>query len=241
MTATSFRVGTSGWHYAHWAGLFYPADLPPGDWLGFYARHFDTVEINRSFYRLPTAGAMQAWRDAVPEGFVFAVKGSRFITHMKKLKESGAALAAFLPLLDELRDKRGPVLFQLPPRWSCNVARLAAFLDAWPGGVPCAFEFRDPSWHCAAVYEVLRAHNAAFCVFDIGGFRSPAVVTADFVYLRLHGPGAPYSGCYTSAALGEWAAAIEGWRGLRAVYVYFDNDQAAYAVRNALELKDMLG
>lgn len=238
--AASLRIGTSGWHYEHWRGEFYPDDLSPAEWLSFYARRFDTVEVNSSFYRLPTLKAVQAWHDAVPEDFLFALKGSRFITHMKKLKDPAASVASFLPVLEPLREKRGPVLFQLPPNWKCNPGRLAAFLAAWPASIPCAFEFRDRSWHCAEIYALLRAHNAAFCMFDLGGFHTPSVLTADFTYIRLHGPDGPYAGCYGEAALAEWAERIRSWQGLRAVYVYFDNDQAAYAVKNALQLKALL-
>jgi uncharacterized protein YecE (DUF72 family) len=234
------RIGTSGWHYPHWRGSFYPAGLPPSQWLSHYARHFDTVEINRSFYRLPTPRAVQDWIAATPPDFVFAVKGSRFITHMKKLKDPQTSTAAFIPVVEALGGRRGPVLFQLPPGWRCNLTRLAEFLEAWPAAIPCAFEFRDPSWHCPEVYGLLGRYNAAFCIFDIGGFRAPPEVTADFAYLRLHGPGAAYSGRY-GAALEEWAELIRGWRGLRAVYVYFDNDQAGYAVGDALDLKGILG
>ena len=235
-----YRIGTSGWHYPHWRGVFYPDALHESEWLGFYARHFDTVELNRSFYRLPTIKAVRDWMAATPEDFVFALKASRFITHMKKLKDPGASTAAFLPVVEALGAKRGPVLFQLPPRWRCNPVRLAEFLAAWPADIPCVFEFRDPSWHCPEIYGLLRRHNAAFCIFDLAGFRSPAEVTADFAYVRLHGSGAAYSGRY-GAALGEWAALIEGWSGLRAVWIYFNNDQGGYALRDALELRDMLG
>lgn len=236
----SIRIGTSGWHYEHWQGVFYPDDLPPSGWLAWYARHFDTVEINRSFYRLPTLKAVQAWHDATPENFLFAVKGSRFITHMKKLKDPEAGIASFLPVLEPLAAKRGPVLFQLPPHWKCNPGRLAGFLEAWPAGIPCAFEFRDPSWHCPEIYSLLESYNSAFCIFDIGGFCSPPQITADFAYIRLHGPDGPYAGCYGRRELEQWAERIRSWRELRAVYVYFDNDQAGYAVRNALELKALL-
>ncbi|MEW5944474.1 MAG: DUF72 domain-containing protein [Pseudomonadota bacterium] len=238
--SANVRIGTSGWHYEHWQGVFYPDGLPHAEWLAWYARHFDTVEINRSFYRLPSLKAVQAWHDATPQNFLFAVKGSRFITHMKKLKEPEAGIAVFLPVLEPLAAKRGPVLFQLPPRWKCNPERLAGFLAAWPAAIPCAFEFRDPSWHCREIYALLESHNAAFCIFDIGGFCSPPQLTTDFSYIRLHGPDGPYAGCYSRAALEGWAERIRSWRTLRQVYVYFDNDQAGYAVENALALKDLL-
>lgn len=235
-----FRIGTSGWHYEHWQGVFYPPGLAREQWLGHYAGVFDTVEINNSFYRLPSDAALHAWHDATPAGFLFSVKASRYLTHMKKLREPQAGLAKFLPPLVALGDKLGPLLFQLPPRWRCNAPRLAEFLAALPAGREYAFELRDPSWHCPEVLELLRAYNAAFCIYDLAGFCSPLHVTADFAYVRLHGPGAAYGGCYTDAALAQWAARMGAWRGLRRVYVYFDNDQAGYAVQNALALRALL-
>lgn len=208
--------------------------------LAFYARHFDTVEINYSFYRLPTPDAANAWRAATPPDFCFAVKASRFITHMKKLRDPEPALARLQPVLDALGAKRGPLLFQLPPRWARNRARLAEFLHSLPRNVRCAFEFRDASWHHPEIYDVLKQHNAAFCIYDLAGFRAPLAITADFTYVRLHGPHEAYGGSYSPQALAAWARRIRDWGDLRQVYVYFDNDQAAYAVRNALALKKLL-
>jgi len=234
------HIGTSGWVYPHWHGPFYPPDLPESDWLAFYAGQFASVEINRSFYRLPTRENFAAWRDGTPEGFVFAVKASRFITHFKKLKAPEQTLPPLLEAIEGLEGKLGPLLFQLPPRWHANPERLRTFLQALPKGLRAAFELRDPSWHTREVLDLLAEFNAAFCVYDIGGFESPRATTADFIYLRLHGPGAPYCGRYDKGALAEWAAWL-GQQKAKAAYVYFDNDEAAYAVRNALELKEMLG
>jgi len=237
-----FRIGTSGWHYGHWRGPFYPRDLPAARMLDFYARRFDSVEINNSFYRLPTAETFAAWRDAAPPGFLFAVKASRYLTHMKKLKEPEQGLERLLPRVEVLRKKLGPVLFQLPPFWDLNLDRLAAFLDALPRTHRYAFEFRHPAWHQAPVYELLARHNAAYCIYELAGFRSPVQVTAGFAYVRLHGPEGKYAGRYSPAALRFWARHIEEWRQrLKAVYVYFDNDQAGYAAPNAAELKAMAG
>ncbi|MEW6611257.1 MAG: DUF72 domain-containing protein [Pseudomonadota bacterium] len=235
-----YRIGTSGWHYRHWRGPFYPDGLPVTRMLAYYCRYFDTVEINNSFYQLPLARTLAGWRAATPPGFCFAAKGSRFITHMKKLKEPAAALARLLPVLEALEEKRGPLLFQLPPRWGRDAGRLAAFLAALPPGGDYAFEFRDPSWHHPEIYALLRQHNSAFCIFDLAGFCSPLELTADFAYVRLHGPDGPYAGSYGAEAIAAWAAQLRAWRPLRAVYVYFDNDQAAHAVHNALALKRLL-
>jgi uncharacterized protein YecE (DUF72 family) len=236
------RIGTSGWHYKHWCGPFYDERMPASKMLPFYYNRFDTVEINNSFYRLPTSDAFRCWRESTPRGFCFAVKASRFITHMKKLKDPENALENFLPRAEELKEKLGPILFQLPPKWTLNRDRLEEFLQALPRRHQYAFEFREHSWHTDQVYELLEKYNAAFCIYELNGFRSPEVITANFTYVRLHGPGGPYQGSYSSETLTAWAAKIGRWsRTLRDIYVYFDNDQAAYAVQNALELKHLMG
>jgi uncharacterized protein YecE (DUF72 family) len=234
------HIGTSGWHYNHWRGAFYPQDLPVKKWFYYYASRFDTVEINNSFYRLPSEAAFDSWRLSSPAGFCFAVKASRFITHMKKLKDPEAALANFLPRAARLEEKLGPILFQLPPFWEADPARLEAFLSALPRGHQYTFELRNASWFTPEVCRLLRRHNAAFCIYDLGGFASAAEVTADFVYVRLHGPGGKYQGSYDDTALRNWAAQIQRWQEeVRAIYVYFDNDQSAYAAHNASTLKSL--
>lgn len=234
-----WHIGTSGWHYRHWAGHFYPADLAAGAWLDYYARHFDTVEINSSFYGLPASSTIAGWLDATPDHFVFAVKASRFITHLKKLKQPEVSLPPFLKVLYRLGARRGPALIQLPPRWHSNAERLAAFLETWPVELPCAFELRDADWERPEIYALLHARNAALCIYDLGGYTSPLLATAGFAYLRLHGPDAPYRGRYSRAVLKQWVAQVRRLE-VKHVYVYFDNDQAAYAVRNALELKELV-
>lgn len=234
------HVGTSGWVYPHWRGPFYPAELDEAQWLGYYARHLPSVEVNRSFYRLPSRAQFAAWRAQTPEGFVFAVKASRFITHMKKLREPEHSLPPLLEAVAGLDDKLGPLLFQLPPRWRPDLGRLTAFLAALPQRTRAAFELRDPRWHGDAVLQLLEQHNAAFCIYDLAGFESPRAITADFVYLRLHGPGAAYRGRYGRRALAQWA----DWLRRQAVvdaYVYFDNDAAGHAVEDAITLRELLG
>ncbi|NWG87922.1 MAG: DUF72 domain-containing protein [Hydrogenophilaceae bacterium] len=233
------HIGTSGWVYPHWRGRFYPEGLPEPEWLGFYADHLASVEINRSFYRLPTQETFAAWREATPDGFVFSVKASRFITHMKKLKEPELTLPPLLQAMAGLGGKQGPLLFQLPPNWRLNPGRLRAFLQALPRDIRVAFELRDPSWHSEAVYDLLAEFNAAFCIYELAGFQSPRVITADFAYVRLHGPGAAYCGRYGAKALQAWADWLERQK-LTAAHVYFDNDEAAYAVRDALALAELL-
>lgn len=236
------RVGTSGWHYAHWKGPFYPEKMSSGDFLAFYSERFRTVEINNSFYRLPEARTFREWRDATPDGFLFSVKASRYITHMKKLKDPGGPVRKFLRRAEALGGKLGPVLFQLPPRWTRDPERLDSFLGTLPEGIRGAFEFRDPTWFVPEVYRILEDHGAAFCIYDLDGSVSPEEVTADFVYVRLHGPVGKYGGSYTPRKLSEWAGAISAWaRQGKDVYCYFDNDAQGYAVLNAAKLREMLG
>jgi uncharacterized protein YecE (DUF72 family) len=240
---TDIRIGTSGWHYKHWIGRYYPEGTRPAAMLPWYLRDFDTVELNNTFYRLPTETAFDNWRESVPDDFVFAVKGSRFITHMIKLKDPNRGIVNFVPRAQRLEKKLGPILWQLPPGWKVNVERLDEFLTALPKGVRYAFELRNESWMSDAVLEVLKKHHAAFCIYELAGYRSPLEITTDWSYIRLHGPTAfKYQGSYSNAQLEEWAARIDDWkRKLDAVYVYFDNDDSAYAVTNALTLKEIVG
>jgi|SRR5579884_3587670 len=240
--AGEIHIGTSGWHYKHWLGPFYPQGLPASKMLDFYLQSFDTVEINNSFYRLPSAETFEAWRKATPKNFVFAVKGSRFITHNKKLGDPEEPIERLFNSVDALKGKLGPILFQLPPMWKVNVPRLESFLRALPRRRQYAFEFRNETWNIAETYATLRRFNAAYCMFHLAGFQSPMEITANFTYIRLHGPGGKYQGSYDDAALGQWAARIQDWRAsLKDIYVYFDNDQAGYAVTDALRLKQLVG
>ena len=238
---TSIHIGTSGWHYGHWQGPFYPETLGSGDFLKFYSQKFHTVEINNSFYKLPEAATLKAWKDTVPANFIFAAKGSRFITHMKKLKDPEQSLSIFMERITHLGEKLGPILFQLPPRWFFNPERLRLFLAALPENFRYALEFRDPSWINDQTYQALADRGAAFCIYELAGYLSPKQVTADLVYIRLHGPGDAYQGSYDNRTLAGWAGAISTWAAQgKEVFCYFDNDEAGYAAQNALELQDML-
>jgi uncharacterized protein YecE (DUF72 family) len=236
------RIGTSGYHYKHWVGPFYPPKTPAAKMLEYYAQRFDTLELNNSFYRLPSIEAFEAWRDATPDRFVFAVKASRYITHQKKLKDPENALENILPRAEHLGKKLGPFLFQLPPRWQVNTGRLLHLLAILPHRHRYVFELRDPSWLTPEVYGILKKFNAAFCIYELAGYHTPFDITADFTYVRLHGPGVgKYQGSYTDRKLSEWARWIElQAKKLKAVYVYFDNDQAGYAAHNALALRRMV-
>src|SRR4051794_37782725 len=207
--------------------------------LPFYLNYFDTLELNNTFYRLPTIAALEGWRDAVPDNFIFAVKASRFLTHNKKLKDPENALDNLLPRVETLAEKLGPVLFQLPPKWRINLERLEEFLAALPRKHRYAFEFREISWMKDPVLDLLRKYDAAFCIYQIAGYHSHLHVTTDFAYVRLHGPTASkYAGSYSDAQLEKWADWIEKQQQrLRTIYFYFDNDQAGYAAQNALALK----
>lgn len=210
--------------------------------LEYYIRHFDTLELNNSFYRLPTVSAFECWRNDTPQNFVFAVKASRFITHNKKLKDPENAIENLLPRVEHLGRKLGPILFQLPPKWKINIERLENLLAILPREHRYAFEFRELSWITPEVMRVLKRFNAAFCIYELAGYHSPFTVTANFVYVRLHGPAAgKYQGSYSDEALRSWARRISAWaRELKAIYLYFDNDQAGYAAQNALTLKQMV-
>lgn len=234
-------IGTSGWSYSHWKGLFYPANISTAKMLAEYVRHFRTTEINSSFYRLPSRDTLERWLKSAPADFVFSVKASRYITHMKKLKEPEDNVFTLLGRIKMLSDRLGPILFQLPPRWHFNGERLAAFLENLPGGFRYAFEFRDQSWLNKRTYRLLADHNAAFCIYELDGFLSPKEVTADYIYVRLHGPDGPYQGSYDRAVLTEWTRIFVNWSAQgRSIYCYFDNDENGYAAVNARTLQNMV-
>lgn len=229
------RIGTSGYMYKHWKDVFYPKDLPQKKWFAHYAEHFDTVEINNSFYHLPSAETFSSWREQAPESFLYAVKYSRFATHMKKLKDPEEPLELFLSHAENLGETFGPILVQLPPHWHADVERLDAFLDAAPKRHRWALEFRDPSWVCDGVFRVLEKHQAAFCIHDKLD-DLPWKATTDWVYLRFHGND--YSSDYSAQKLTACGQKIGAFleNGLD-VYAYFNNDAHGYAVRNAVDLK----
>lgn len=235
------HIGTSGWHYDHWRGPFYPEELSKDEWLDYYVQHFHTAEINNTFYQLPSQNTLESWRERAPEGFIFSVKASRYITHMKKLKDPDDPLGTFLGRIKDLGKCLGPILFQLPPNWNFNGGRLRSFLQALPKEHRYTFEFRDPSWLVEEAYRALRQHAAALCIYDFAGRMSPTEVTADFVYVRLHGPEGAYVGSYDDQSLAGWAGAFSTWSSQgKEVFCYFDNDQFGYAAQDAARLLSML-
>ena len=236
---SALRIGTSGYHYDHWRGVFYPPGLRIADWFEFYARYFDTVEINNSFYRLPPPLTFASWRKRAPRNFCYAVKFSRYGSHLKRLLDARGTITYFLRAARRLGKTLGPILVQLPPRWSVNPERLDKFLRVAPGGYRWAVEFRDPSWLRDEVYEVLQRYGAALCMHDL--IRDhPDVITTDWTYLRYHGDR-HHRGNYSPAALGREAARIERYLGAGLdVFAYFNNDARGYAIRNAMKLREML-
>jgi uncharacterized protein YecE (DUF72 family) len=235
-------VGTSGWHYKYWVGNFYPAGTQSKDFTDYYLQFFRTVEINNSFYKLPSPETFANWRASVPDDFVFAVKASRFITHMKKLKDPQESTIRFFENVRALGEKTGPILFQLPPAWKINEERLASLLRVIPNHYRYTFEFRDQTWYDPKIYDLLRQHNAAFCIYELAGHMSPMEVTADFVYIRLHGPTLnKYQGSYSDETLTFWAEKCLEWQEQgKDVYIYFDNDQLGYAGFNAKRLQELV-
>jgi uncharacterized protein YecE (DUF72 family) len=242
MTA-EIHIGTSGYHYKHWLGTYYPEGTKPNHMLAHYLRDFNTVELNNTFYQLPNESTFDAWRKNTPHDFIYAVKGSRFITHMIKLKDAQRGLTNFMPRAERLRGKLGPILWQLPPGWKVNVERLEEFLSLLPREHRYTFELRNETWMTDEVFAILRKYNAAFCIYELAGYMSPIEITADWTYIRLHGPTSfKYQGSYSDEQLAEWADRIRTWsRKMKAIYVYFDNDDSAYAVYNAMTLKRLLG
>ena len=236
-------IGTSGWSYKHWRGPFYPSGMGKGaDQLRFYAERLATVEVNGTFYRLIEVETFRRWREETPEGFVFACKGSRYLTHMKRLKDPEQGVGRFFERVEALEDKLGPIVFQLPGRFKPDRARLAAFLDALPARHRYAFEFRDPPGSSPRSWR-RSPRNVALCLYEFAGEQAPLEVTADFVYIRLHGPDGRLPGLVRAmrrSGPGPSASAPGPGKGLD-VYCYFDNDDRGYAPQNAVRLKELLG
>jgi uncharacterized protein YecE (DUF72 family) len=238
------RIGCSGWSFTHWRERFYPKGLPQRQWLAHYAEHFDTVEINNTFYRLPKASAVEGWAEQSPPGFIFAVKASRYLTHRKRLNNIGPYVKNFYDPLEALADKRklGPTLWQFPQNFHRNDERLSNALDALPPGRH-AFEFRHESWFADEVYELLRKHGAALVIGDEADrwVSSPHVRTTDWTYIRLHHGTRGRHGNYSKSEIETWARRISQWRNETETFVYFNNDWEGYAIRNAELLKRLLG
>lgn len=235
------RIGCSGWNYRHWRELFYPRGLPVSRWFGFYAGHFDTVEINNSFYMLPKAETFRKWRDQAPPGFRYAVKANRFLTQAKKLKDCEEPLERMMTPMRELGPALGPILYQLPPRFRINLERLEDFLRLVPKDVVNVFEFREKSWYAPETLDLLERYGASFCVHDMPGSPSERVAVGPIAYVRFHGGEGKYWGRYSDESLLGWTDWIIAQSKVgRPVWVYFNNDIHAHAIHDAQTLKAMV-
>jgi uncharacterized protein YecE (DUF72 family) len=235
-------VGTSGYVYRHWRkGVFYPTGLKTRDELAHYATHFPTVELNNPFYRLPTAEMFARWRTVTPDGFEFAVKASRFITHIKRLRDTSDEIELLMTRARELGPKLGPVLFQLPPNQQLDPHRLQEFLPLLQPGQRWVLEFRHPSWHTTEVYRMLAQHEVALCIPVGGGMHPDRVTTAPFSYIRMHRGQEPAGG-FTPQELETWSAQLRALSSVgKDVYIYFNNDWEGYAIRDAMLIQELLG
>ena len=234
-------IGTSGFFYRHWKGIFYPEGLPQKKWLEFYANSFDTLELNSTFYHLPKENTVKAWVNRTPDNFVFSVKASKFITHTKRLRNVEESLQLFIQRAALFGNKLGVILFQLPPSMRKDMTLLKNFLSLLDKNGQYAIEFRDKGWLSDEIYDTLKEYNVAFCISDTPRYPYAEVVTANFSYIRLHGHTALYASDYTKDQLTHYANLIKKWsKNNITSYVYFDNDFSGYAVKNALQLKKLL-
>jgi uncharacterized protein YecE (DUF72 family) len=248
--AARLRIGCSGWNYKSWSGRFYPAGLPASEWLAFYLTHFDTVETNATFYRLPSRETFAGWREQTPEGFVMAIKASRYLTHLKRLLEPDEPVARLFEHAAGLGPRLGPVLYQLPSSLTAHPQRLARLLATLPrqldlddgGVVPLqhVFEFRHPSWYGTDTFALLQEHGAALCLHDMAGSAIDGPTVGPFTYVRFHGAAGKYLGSYRDDVLAGWARRLAAeWRHGRDVYAYFNNDPDAVATTDARRLREL--
>ena len=236
---SKIHIGTSGWTYDHWREVFYPKDCPKAKWLDFYTRHYGTVELNASFYRLPKPQTFENWRERTPDNFLWAVKANRYITHIKRLKDPEEPLERFFGSADALKEKLGPILFQLPPSLSFDEEVFIHFCKQLKGDRLYTLEVRHPSWAQERAVDILKDNNIALCVSDSAG-RYPYIEedTATFIYIRLHGSKKLYASKYSEDELQTYAGRIRDWS--KDTYLYFDNDYKGYAINNAKRLKEIL-
>lgn len=232
-------IGTSGWNYDHWKGTFYPDTLPKSRWLEFYAQIFSTIEVNATFYRQVSQSTFERWRDKTPGGFIWAVKANRFITHIRRLQNVEDSLEKFFSQISVLGEKLGPVLFQLPPSLAFEPHAAEGFFSLLPIGRRYTIEARHESWTGSDVLSLLKKYGIAWCISDTAGrFPYLEAITADFVYIRLHGSRKLYASLYTEEELEIWAKKIKSWK--IDAYAYFDNDFMGYAPKNAFRLRELL-
>jgi uncharacterized protein YecE (DUF72 family) len=240
----SIHIGTSGWSYNHWQGILYPERTSGPKRLKYYLQRYDTVEVNNTFYRWPPDEVFARWKEQLPEGFLMTIKASRVLTHNKKLNEPEPWIERMTSGVQQLGDRLGVLLVQLPPQWKCNYERLKYFLQQSPPWLKIAVEFRHPSWHTEDIFALLEEYGAAYCVTSGAGLPCLLRATAPFVYVRFHGPDQQhlYAGSYSDDDLRWWADRIREWQAQgREVWGYFNNDGYGHAVRNADTLKHLLG
>jgi len=234
-----FFIGTSGWNYEHWLKRFYPKKLPQKQWLEFYSKYFNTVEINMTFYRWPKSSFFASWYKRTPKGFKFTIKATRLITHIKKLKNVGKLVKDFYKLVDRLKEKLACILWQLPPNFKpteANIQRLEKFLKFLNKKYRNVIEFRHESWWQEKIYRLLRKHNVCFCIVSGIGMPEKIVVTSKIAYFRFH--EGKNSGCYSASQLRDYSNKMKKIK-VSEVYAYFNNDSSAYAVKNAIQLKKL--
>ncbi|MEF8848274.1 MAG: DUF72 domain-containing protein [Candidatus Thermoplasmatota archaeon] len=234
-----FYLGTSGWYYDHWKGLFYPEKIEKKDWLPYYSKKFNTVEVNASFYRLPFKNMVKGWYNKTPDNFLLTFKGSRIVTHRKKLKNVEDYLEKFYSRIQLSKEKLAVVLWQLPPFLKRNDEKLKNFLSILNKEIKQVVEFRHPSWFTKEVYKILKKYDIGFCVVSCPDFSTPVISTTDFAYIRWHGKDKWYRSNYSKKDLKKWASKIKKLD-VDEVYGYFNNDYNAYAPKNCLQLKEML-
>jgi uncharacterized protein YecE (DUF72 family) len=236
------RIGCSGFNYPHWRGVFYPQDLPQRKWFQYYCTVFSSVELNVTFYRLPTSATFDKWHQETPPDFSFSLKGSRFITHVKKLLEPASSLELFFKNALRLKEKLKVVLWQFPPAFKINTPRLVRFLKLLRDcPVRNTLEFRHESWITTNIISICKEHNICLCMADWPGFIDDLPVISDFIYMRRHGKNGKYDSCYSKASLKKDSKRIKEYLGKgKEVFLYFNNDAFGYAPKNARELLDLL-
>lgn len=235
-----YFIGCSGFHYKDWKGKFYPEDIPQKKWLEYYAEQFDTVEINNSFYRMPKETTMEQWYERVPEGFSFTLKGSRYVTHIKKLNDIDESVKNFYHLADLLKEKLGCILWQLPPNLRKNAEKLKNFCSVLNEDYHNVIEFRHNSWYDEEVYNIMKNHNVAFCIISApGDLPEDTITTADFAYVRFHGKKDWYNYKYSKDEMETWSNSIQSLNA-KQVYAYFNNDYDANAIKDGHQLQELL-
>ena len=234
------RIGTSGWYYDHWKEKFYPADLPRSKWFEYYAKHFNTVEINNTFYHLPKEQILQRWHKIAPKDFLYTVKANRYTTHIKRLKDVAEPLERFFERANLLKSSLGPILYQLPPSLHKNLDLLETFIKLLPKRKTAVLEFRHQSWYEDDTYKLLDKYGISFCIHDMPGKESPRIVTGNVIYMRFHGTTGRYSGSYTKSQLQNWVDWLKTkGKNMHTIYIYFNNDAQSHAIKNAKQLREL--